>query len=84
MSISIWKDWKVQTHHIVAKSEGKNVASEKHSEEMKSRHTPDFVPKCSTVANLYIQFGTQNSSTSVRTAASSEAVMLVSLWTSGF
>lgn len=41
MSISIWKDWKVQTHHVIEKSEGKNVASEKHSEEMKSRHTPD-------------------------------------------
>lgn len=84
MSISIWKDWKVQTHHIVAKSEGKNVASEKNSEEMKSRHTPDFVPKCSAVAKLYIQFGTQDSNISVRTATSSEAVMLVFLWISGF
>lgn len=69
MSISIQKDWKVQTHHIVAKSEGKNVAREKHSEEMKSRHTTDFVPKCSAVAKLYIQFGTQNSNISVRVMA---------------
>lgn len=45
------------------------MAREKHSEEMKSRRTTDFVPKCSAVAKLYIQYETQHSNISVRVMA---------------